>query len=46
MLPIGAAVFNQKVLQRWAETAVITSSRGVTCDVCEKGLDTRSFTHL
>ena len=46
MLPIGTAVFNQKVLQRRAETAVTTSSRGVICDVCEKGLDTRSFAHL
>ncbi|KAF8518797.1 C2H2 type zinc-finger-domain-containing protein [Gautieria morchelliformis] len=34
--PITAAMFNQKVLQRRAETAVTTSPKGATCEVCNK----------
>ncbi|GJJ06312.1 hypothetical protein Clacol_000503 [Clathrus columnatus] len=34
--PISAAVFNEKVLQRRAETAVTTSLNGATCDICKK----------
>ncbi|KAF8520435.1 C2H2 type zinc-finger-domain-containing protein [Hysterangium stoloniferum] len=34
--PISAAVFNQKVLQRRAETAVTTSPKGATCEICSK----------
>jgi pre-60S factor REI1 len=32
--PVSAALFNQKVLDRKTETAVMASSRGSTCDVC------------
>ncbi|KAF8581607.1 hypothetical protein K439DRAFT_214617 [Ramaria rubella] len=34
--PISASMFNQKVLQRRAETAVTTSPKGAICEVCNK----------
>jgi len=34
--PVSAVVFNQKVLERRAETAITTSLRGATCEVCNK----------
>ncbi|KDQ21695.1 hypothetical protein BOTBODRAFT_211054 [Botryobasidium botryosum FD-172 SS1] len=34
--PVSAAVFNQKVLERRAETAITTSPKGSTCEVCHK----------
>jgi pre-60S factor REI1 len=35
MLPVGVSVFNQKVLDRKAETAIMTSPRGSICEVCK-----------
>jgi len=32
--PVSVAVFNQKVLERRAETAVTASPKSTTCDVC------------
>lgn len=32
--PISAAVFNQKVLERRQETAIMSSLKGSTCEVC------------
>ncbi|KAH9485309.1 Cytoplasmic 60S subunit biogenesis factor [Psilocybe cubensis] len=34
--PISVAVFNQKVLERRAETAVMSDIRGSSCQVCNK----------
>ncbi|KAH7922375.1 hypothetical protein BV22DRAFT_1070593 [Leucogyrophana mollusca] len=34
--PVSAAVFNQKVLERRAETAIMSSSKGSTCEICGK----------
>ncbi|KIJ18836.1 hypothetical protein PAXINDRAFT_127953 [Paxillus involutus ATCC 200175] len=34
--PVSAAVFNQKVLERRQETAVTSSSKGFSCDLCGK----------
>ena len=33
--PISVAVFNQKVLERRAETAVMSSAQGSSCEVCK-----------
>lgn len=32
--PVSALVFNQKVLDRRAETAIIASPKGSSCEVC------------
>jgi pre-60S factor REI1 len=32
--PVSATLFNQKVQDRKAETAVAASGRGATCEVC------------
>ena len=32
--PVSAAVFNQKVLERRAETAIMASPKGSTCEIC------------
>ncbi|PPQ89566.1 hypothetical protein CVT25_012238 [Psilocybe cyanescens] len=34
--PISVAVFNQKVLERRTETAIMSDIRGSSCDVCNK----------
>lgn len=34
--PVSAAIFNQKVLERRQETAVVVSPKGSTCEVCNK----------
>lgn len=34
--PVSAHVFDQKVLERRAETAIAVSAKGSTCDVCNK----------
>ncbi|PAV18655.1 C2H2 type zinc-finger [Pyrrhoderma noxium] len=34
--PVSATVFNQKVLERRQETAVMTSPKGSTCEICHK----------
>ncbi|KAI9442441.1 C2H2 type zinc-finger-domain-containing protein [Lactarius indigo] len=34
--PVSAAVFNQKVLERRQETAVVVSPKGSTCEICNK----------
>ncbi|TFK44606.1 C2H2 type zinc-finger-domain-containing protein [Crucibulum laeve] len=34
--PVSVSVFNQKVIERRAETAVTLSPKGTTCDVCNK----------
>jgi len=34
--PVTIALFNQKVLDRKAETAIMTSPRGSVCEVCNK----------
>ena len=33
--PISVEVFNQKVLERRQETAVVSSSNGSKCEVCK-----------
>ena len=33
--PVSATVFNQKVLERRQETAVMTSPKGSTCEICQ-----------
>ena len=32
--PVSAALFNQKVLERRAETAIMASPKGSTCEIC------------
>ncbi|KAL1942644.1 hypothetical protein VTO73DRAFT_4884 [Trametes versicolor] len=46
--PVGAALFNQKVLDRRAETAIMTSPKGSACEVCGKSYTTENAyrTHL
>ena len=39
--PISVAVFNEKVLERRTETAVMSSAQGSSCEVCK--LVSRSF---
>ncbi|KAF9529314.1 C2H2 type zinc-finger-domain-containing protein [Crepidotus variabilis] len=34
--PISAEVFNQKVIERKQETAIMSSTRGSSCEVCNK----------
>ncbi|KAG8936856.1 hypothetical protein FRC02_010718 [Tulasnella sp. 418] len=34
--PISLAAFNEKVLERRAETAITTSLKGTTCEICKK----------
>lgn len=33
--PVSVAIFNQKVLDRKAETAIMASPRGSVCEVCK-----------
>jgi pre-60S factor REI1 len=40
--PVSAIVFNQKVLDRKAETAVMASARGSVCEVCNKTYTTEN----
>lgn len=40
--PISAAVFNQKVLERRQETAIMSSLKGSTCEVCGKTYTTEN----
>ncbi|KAI0769307.1 C2H2 type zinc-finger-domain-containing protein [Trametes elegans] len=46
--PVSATLFNQKVLERRAETAIMTSPKGSTCEVCGKSYTTENAyrTHL
>ncbi|KAI0633386.1 C2H2 type zinc-finger-domain-containing protein [Trametes polyzona] len=46
--PVSAALFNQKVLERRAETAIMASPKGSTCEVCGKSYTTENAyrTHL
>lgn len=32
--PVSAEIFTQKVLDRQAETAIMTSPKGLTCSAC------------
>ncbi|KAH9855214.1 C2H2 type zinc-finger-domain-containing protein [Lenzites betulinus] len=38
--PVSTTIFNQKVLERKAETAIMTSPKGTTCEVCGKSYTT------
>lgn len=40
--PVSAAVFNEKVLERRAETAVMSSPNGSSCNVCNKTYSTEN----
>ncbi|KAI0958709.1 hypothetical protein AcV7_004444 [Taiwanofungus camphoratus] len=40
--PVSVMVFNQKVLERRAETAVMASPKGSTCEVCGKSYTTEN----
>ncbi|KAF8972971.1 hypothetical protein BDZ97DRAFT_1778563 [Flammula alnicola] len=40
--PISVAVFNQKVLERRTETAVMSSVKGSSCEVCNKTYTTEN----
>lgn len=40
--PVSAAIFNQKVLERRQETAIMSSVRGSTCEVCGKTYTTEN----
>ncbi|GBE81264.1 Cytoplasmic 60S subunit biogenesis factor [Sparassis crispa] len=40
--PVSSAIFNQKVLERRAETAVMVSPKGSTCEVCGKSYTTEN----
>ena len=33
--PVSAETFNQKVLERRAETAIMASPKGSTCELCK-----------
>lgn len=33
--PISEAVFNQKVIERKTETAIMSSAKGSSCDICK-----------
>ncbi|KAH9892847.1 C2H2 type zinc-finger-domain-containing protein [Cubamyces lactineus] len=46
--PVSATVFNQKVLERRAETAIMASPKGSTCEICGKSYTTENAyrTHL
>ncbi|KAI8993773.1 C2H2 type zinc-finger-domain-containing protein [Trametes punicea] len=46
--PVSAALFNQKVMERRAETAIMTSPKGSTCEICGKSYTTENAyrTHL
>ncbi|KAI0356180.1 hypothetical protein OH77DRAFT_1452953 [Trametes cingulata] len=46
--PVSAELFNQKVLERRAETAIMASPKGSTCEVCGKSYTTENAyrTHL
>ncbi|KAG1735081.1 cytoplasmic protein [Suillus paluster] len=40
--PVSAAIFNQKVLDRRQETAIMSSLKGSTCEVCGKTYTTEN----
>ncbi|THU95494.1 hypothetical protein K435DRAFT_666271 [Dendrothele bispora CBS 962.96] len=40
--PVSAAVFNEKVIERRTETAVMSSLKGSTCEVCNKTYSTEN----
>ncbi|EJF65119.1 hypothetical protein DICSQDRAFT_51405 [Dichomitus squalens LYAD-421 SS1] len=40
--PVSAALFNQKVLERRAETAVMASPKGSSCEICGKTYTTEN----
>jgi pre-60S factor REI1 len=40
--PVSAAIFNQKVLERRQETAIMSSLKGSTCEVCGKTYTTEN----
>ncbi|KAF5322550.1 hypothetical protein D9619_001410 [Psilocybe cf. subviscida] len=40
--PISVAVFNQKVLERRTETAIMSSTKGSACEVCNKTYTTEN----
>ncbi|TFY74879.1 hypothetical protein EWM64_g9131, partial [Hericium alpestre] len=40
--PVSVAVFNQKVLERRQETAVMLSPKGSTCEICKKAYTTEN----
>ncbi|KAK0212990.1 C2H2 type zinc-finger-domain-containing protein [Desarmillaria ectypa] len=40
--PVSVAIFNEKVLERRAETAVMSSPNGSSCDVCNKTYSTEN----
>ncbi|KAL4074022.1 C2H2 type zinc-finger-domain-containing protein [Scleroderma citrinum] len=40
--PVSVVVFNQKVLERRAETAVVSSPKDLTCDLCGKTYTTEN----
>ncbi|KAI0675003.1 C2H2 type zinc-finger-domain-containing protein [Trametes maxima] len=46
--PVSAILFNQKVMERRAETAIMTSPKGSSCEVCGKSYTTENAyrTHL
>ena len=47
--PISLAVFNEKVLERRTETAVMSSVQGSSCEVCKlvlRSLLDYSYTHI
>ncbi|KAI0645398.1 C2H2 type zinc-finger-domain-containing protein [Trametes meyenii] len=46
--PVSATLFNQKVLERRAETAIMASPKGSSCEVCGKNYTTENAyrTHL
>ncbi|CDO76715.1 hypothetical protein BN946_scf184796.g9 [Trametes cinnabarina] len=46
--PVSADLFNQKVLERRAETAIMSSPKGSTCEICGKSYTTENAyrTHL
>ncbi|KIM78957.1 hypothetical protein PILCRDRAFT_581128 [Piloderma croceum F 1598] len=42
LLPVSVAVFNQKVIERRQETAVMSSAKGSSCEVCNKTYTTEN----
>ncbi|RDX50175.1 hypothetical protein OH76DRAFT_1403065 [Lentinus brumalis] len=40
--PVSAALFDQKVLERRAETAVMASPKGTSCEICGKSYTTEN----
>ncbi|KIM31463.1 hypothetical protein M408DRAFT_15209 [Serendipita vermifera MAFF 305830] len=40
--PVSAAVFNQRVLERRTETAIMSSTKGSSCSICNKSYTTEN----